>query len=90
MTHTERTRTAAAITIDGTYSFTYMRRSDDSRQLPPEAMRELEAYLAQLRAYYDIPDDQPVFPKRPRRSGRRAKPSRKAKNRLNHPWRGAL
>jgi transcriptional regulator with XRE-family HTH domain len=31
-------------------------------ELPPEAIADLEKYFAQLRAYYGIPDDQPVFP----------------------------
>ncbi len=30
--------------------------------LPPEAIRQLEGYFAFLRAQYDIPDDEPVFP----------------------------
>lgn len=35
-------------------------------ELPPEAIADLEKYFAQLRAYYGIPDDQPVFPPRPK------------------------
>jgi transcriptional regulator with XRE-family HTH domain len=31
-------------------------------ELPPEAIADLEKYFAQLRAYYGIPDDKPVFP----------------------------
>ncbi len=30
--------------------------------LPPEAIHQLEGYFTFLRAQYDIPDDQPVFP----------------------------
>jgi len=33
-------------------------------ELPPAAIADLEKYFAQLRAYYGIPDDQPVFPPR--------------------------
>lgn len=60
-------------------------------ELPPEAVRDLERYYEMLRAYYGIPEDQPVFPPKPRsKSGeRRAKPSTDAKNQLDHPWRGA-
>jgi transcriptional regulator with XRE-family HTH domain len=35
-------------------------------ELPPEAIADLEKYFAQLRAYYGIPDDQPVFPPKPK------------------------
>jgi transcriptional regulator with XRE-family HTH domain len=31
-------------------------------QLPPEAVADLERYFGMLRSYYDIPEDQPVFP----------------------------
>ena len=31
-------------------------------ELPPEAVADLERYFELLRAYYDIPKDQPVFP----------------------------
>lgn len=34
--------------------------------LPPEAIEHLESYFAFLRAQYGIPDDQPVFPPKPR------------------------
>lgn len=33
--------------------------------LPPEAVADLERYFDMLRAYYDIPKDQPVFPPKP-------------------------
>lgn len=31
-------------------------------QLPPEAVADLERYFNLLRAYFDIPEDRPVFP----------------------------
>jgi transcriptional regulator with XRE-family HTH domain len=34
-------------------------------ELPPEAVADLERYFEMLRAYYDIPKDQPVFPPKP-------------------------
>lgn len=60
-------------------------------ELPPEAVADLEKLFAMLRSYYDIPEDQPVFPKRPRSvtASKRAKPSSAAKNDAKHPWRGA-
>lgn len=59
--------------------------------LPPEAVRDLEQYYDMLRKYYDIPADQPVFPPRKvsRADRKRAKPSPRARNELDHPWRGA-
>lgn len=59
--------------------------------LPPEAIRDLEKYYAQLRAYYGIPDDQPVFPPRPvDKSDKPKRPPKAAgKNRDDHPWRAA-
>lgn len=64
------------------------------RELPPEAIRDLEQYLDMLRSYYGIPADQPVFPPRPRSlqpkaSPAKARPSKTAKNPANHPWRAA-
>lgn len=34
--------------------------------LPPEAVADLERYFQLLRAFYNIPDDQPVFPPKPK------------------------
>ena len=34
-------------------------------ELPAEAVADLERYFELLRAYYDIPTDQPVFPPKP-------------------------
>lgn len=34
--------------------------------LSAEAIRQLEIYMGFLRQYYEIPDDQPVFPPRPK------------------------
>lgn len=65
----------------------YLRTKYD---LPPEAVRDMERYFAQLRSYYGIPDDEPVFPPqqplqdRPHRRGR---PSKQARNSAKHPWR---
>lgn len=66
------------------------------RELPPDAIRDLEQYLDMLRSYYGIPADQPVFPPRPkpaRRAGAAAsapgRPSKTAKNAATHPWRAA-
>lgn len=46
-------------------------------ELPPEAIADLERYFAQLRAYYGIPEAQPVFPPRklaaPTEEGRQAR-----------------
>ncbi len=59
--------------------------------LPPEAIRDLEKYYAQLRAYYGIPEDQPVFPPRPVDKSDQTKPKHPPKatgrNRGDHPWR---
>lgn len=67
-------------------------RQPSPQGLPPEAMRDLEAYVAHLRSYYGIPEGQPVFPKRPARQGeaKRTVPSRPATNHRDHPWRGSL
>jgi transcriptional regulator with XRE-family HTH domain len=35
-------------------------------ELPPDAVRDLERYFELLRAYYNIPKDQPVFPPKPK------------------------
>jgi len=43
-------------------------------ELPHEAVADLERYFALLRAYYGIPDDQPVFP-----------PTKKLKKEPNSP-----
>ncbi len=67
-------------------------RQTSPQGLPPEAMRDLEAYVAHLRSYYEIPEGHPVFPKRRGAApqANRGKTSKIARNRLNHPWRGAL
>ena len=41
----------------------YMRATTS---LPPEAIRQLETYMTFLRNQYGIPEDQPVFPPKPR------------------------
>jgi hypothetical protein len=62
--------------------------------LGPDDQRDLDDFFAQLRAYYDIPPDRPVFP--PRRTGRAQprgdrRPTRTtARNRADHPWRNTL
>jgi hypothetical protein len=66
-------------------------RRDDG--LSDQDRRNLARYLSHLRTYYAIPDDQPVFPARPRteRANTPARrPSTKARNAANHPWRAAL
>jgi hypothetical protein len=61
------------------------------KEMSPADVRDLETLMDMLRSYYDIPADQPVFPKRPRSltDVKRAKPSKTATNRADHPWRGA-
>jgi transcriptional regulator with XRE-family HTH domain len=39
-------------------------------ELPPEAVTDLERYFELLRAYYDIPKDQPVFPPKPKKASK--------------------
>lgn len=34
--------------------------------LPPEAIDQLESYFGYLRSYYGVPEDQPIFPPKPR------------------------
>jgi transcriptional regulator with XRE-family HTH domain len=65
----------------------YLRTKFD---LPPEAVSDMEKYFAQLRSYYGIPEDQPVFPPQDRsaRTSKRTEPSKEARNRADHPWRG--
>ena len=60
-------------------------------ELPPEAIADLEKYYAQLRAYYGIPEDQPVFPPRPVDQTAKPKhpPKATGKNGNDHPWRAA-
>lgn len=67
----------------------YLRGS--GKEMSPADVRDLETLMDMLRSYYDIPADQPVFPKRPRSVThvKRAKPSKTATNRADHPWRGA-
>src|SRR5262249_3294320 len=65
-------------------SAVYLRSDAD---LSSDEMRDLEHYLDMLRLYYGIPADQPVFPPIPQASTRRARPSRTAINRPDHPWR---
>lgn len=59
--------------------------------------RDLDRYARHLRAYYGIPDGQPVFPARrvaksdttkPTAGSRRPRPA--GSNRADHPWRGTL
>jgi transcriptional regulator with XRE-family HTH domain len=66
----------------------YLRTKFD---LPPEAVADMEKYFTQLRSYYGIPDDQPVFPPddQPKQSSTRTVPSKGARNRSNHPWRAS-
>lgn len=45
-------------------SFTGYMRATTS--LPPEAIRQLEVYMTFLRHQFGIPEDQPVFPPKPR------------------------
>lgn len=63
--------------------------------LSPADQRDLEAYAEVLRAYYDIPEGQPVFPPRVRTKQVKAGDQRRAPkatgiNRADHPWRGTL
>lgn len=63
--------------------------------LTREDRRDLERYLALLRQYYEIPADQPVFPKakqaRPAEHRTVKQPRREAtRNRADHPWRASL
>lgn len=57
------------------------------RRLSGEDLRQLEDFLAHLRRFYDIPDDEPVFPPRKEERSQHAKPSRHARNAADHPWR---
>lgn len=43
-------------------------------QLPPSAIQDLEDYFTHLRSYYQIPDDQPVFPPKPKAPGSASEP----------------
>ena len=61
-------------------------------QLSPQDQRDLEAYYAMLRGYFEIPHGQPIFPAEPRRIHKSAprrpiQPSTGARNRADHPWR---
>lgn len=50
-------------------------------ELPPEAVADLERYFDLLRAFYDIPADQPVFPPKERTAQKKldeARPGRAA------------
>lgn len=78
----------------------YFRTSKHRKRnyLPPEDLSDLSAYLGHLRAYYGIPEGQPVFiddrdeaksPSRSR-SGSKNEPRARGKNRADHPWRGTL
>ena len=40
--------------------------------LPPEAIADLERYFEYLRSYYNIPQDQPVFPPKPKATDKEA------------------
>lgn len=67
-------------------------------RLSPVDRSDLEAYAEVLRAYYDIPEGQQVFPprtaaKRPGGStaaGKPPAPRATGVNRVDHPWRGTL
>lgn len=71
-------------------SFTPYLRSK-YKDLPPEAVADLERYFEMLRNYYGIPEGEPVFPPKRRDPARekRAEPSRDARNASSHPWRAA-
>lgn len=61
--------------------------------LSEQDRRNLAHYLSHLRTYYAIPEDQPVFPPRPRSeppAGQQRRPNRTARNAANHPWRAAM
>ena len=47
----------------------YLRAKYD---LPPEAIADLERYFEYLRSYYNIPQDQPVFPPKPKATDKEA------------------
>jgi transcriptional regulator with XRE-family HTH domain len=68
-------------------------RAKFGHDLPPEAIADLERYYAMLRGHYGIPDDEPVFPPQvpstERQPTQRRKPSATARNKADHPWRGA-
>ena len=63
-------------------------------KLSPQDLADLDSYANHLRAYYDIPPDQPVFPPRQRgvrRPGQAdGKPKAAGTNSADHPWRGTL
>ena len=63
-------------------------------QLEAEDLRDLEDYFAHLRSFYGIPEDEPVFPPRPRSRREQPKPERKprptGRNGADHPWRNTL
>lgn len=65
--------------------------------LGPADRRDLDRYAEHLRAYYGIPDGQPVFPARraskaetPKPSAGSRRPRPAGTNRADHPWRGTL
>ena len=65
----------------------YLRTKYD---LPPEAVADLERYFNLLRSYYDIPDEAPVFPPKPKSDQASITSARPAAGRRNgdaHPWR---
>jgi len=66
----------------------YMRTKYD---MPPEAVRDLEKYFELLRNYYDIPEDQPVFPPIEHEDSQQQSDTSPKKatgrNRGDHPWR---
>lgn len=57
------------------------------KRLTGEDLRQLEDFLAHLRAFYNIPDGEPVFPPRQEERSQYTKPSRQARNAADHPWR---
>ncbi len=65
--------------------------------LSPRDHQDLEDYLSLLRRYFDVPDDEPVFPA-PQPTGRNRETSRttrpathggRNRNAAGHPWRAA-
>jgi hypothetical protein len=82
--------------VNGLASTSLYLRSGE--QLEADDLRDLESYFEVLRAYYGIPDDQPVFPARERHTTRLSPSSTRpvkttratGRNRDDHPWRNTL
>ena len=80
--------------MNGVAGRTYVR---SAAVLDADDQRDLESYFEHLRAYYEIPADQPVFPARRPTAAERSTPARRAEpdratalNRGDHPWRNTL